>query len=64
MELSGRGFNPRPAQELCLVPQIYNACRFGVDLSPLPRVMRVHDARMKNRAFREAAPENQPDCDI
>ena len=50
--------------ELCLVPQIYNARRFGIDLSPFPRVMRVHDACMKNRAFREAAPETQPDCDI
>lgn len=50
--------------ELCLVPQIYNAQRFAVDLSPFPRVMKIHDACMKNRAFREAAPENQPDCDI
>ena len=50
--------------EVCLVPQIYNANRFAVDLSPYPQVMRVHDACMKNRAFREAAPENQPDCDI
>ena len=50
--------------EVCLVPQIYNARRFGADLSPYSRVMRIHDACMKNRAFREAAPENQPDCDI
>lgn len=50
--------------EVCLIPQIYNANRFGVDLSPFPQVMRIHDACMKNRAFREAAPEMQPDCDI
>ena len=50
--------------EVCLVPQIYNARRFGVDLSGFSRVMRAHDACMKNRAFREAAPEGQPDCDI
>ena len=50
--------------EVCLVPQIYNANRFGMDLSPFPRVMRIHDVCMKNRAFREAAPESQPDCNI
>lgn len=50
--------------EVCLIPQIYNAKRFGIDLSPYPRTMRIYDACMKNRAFREAAPEHQPDCDL
>lgn len=50
--------------EICLVPQIYNARRYAVDLSPYPRLMRVHDACITNRAFRDAAPENQPDYDI
>ncbi|MGQ0567149.1 MAG: maleylacetoacetate isomerase [Gemmobacter sp.] len=27
--------------DLCLVPQIYNARRIGVDLSPLPRITRI-----------------------
>ena len=48
--------------EVCLVPQIYNANRFGVDLSPFPLLNRVHDACMKNRAFLEASPESQPDA--
>jgi maleylacetoacetate isomerase len=30
--------------DLCLVPQVYNARRTGVDLTPMPRIARIMDA--------------------
>ncbi len=49
--------------DLCLVPQVYNARRFRCDLSPFPTLMAIHDACMELDAFREAAPEAQPDAE-
>ena len=49
--------------DLCLVPQLGNARRFGTDLSPFPRVMAVEAACMELPAFRSAAPEAQPDAE-
>jgi len=45
-----------------LVPQIYNARRFKVPLDEYPRLVAVTDACNELQAFRDAAPENQPDC--
>jgi maleylacetoacetate isomerase len=45
-----------------LVPQVYNARRFGVDLEPLPRVRRAWEACVALDAFQRAAPEAQPDA--
>lgn len=43
--------------EICLIPQIYNAQRFGVDMSAYPRLMELdHNCRALS-AFQEAAPE-------
>ncbi|MBT00483.1 MAG: maleylacetoacetate isomerase [Oceanospirillaceae bacterium] len=47
--------------DCCLVPQVANASRFGCDLSPYTRVMAVYEHCLQNPAFKEAAPENQPD---
>jgi hypothetical protein len=44
------------------VPQIYNARRFGVDLSMFPRLMVVERNLMALPAFEAARPENQPDA--
>ena len=49
--------------DLCLVPQLGNARRFGTDLSPFPRMMAVEAACMELPAFRSAAPEAQPDAE-
>ena len=49
--------------DLCLVPQVYNAQRFRCDLSPFPSIMAIHDACMELDAFRDAAPESQPDAE-
>ena len=54
-------FGVRPGlAEICLVPQVYNARRFDVDLSAFPRLNEM-DARSRELpAFSKAAPENQP----
>ena len=44
-----------------LVPQMYNARRFKVPLDEYPRLVAVADACNEVQAFRDAAPENQPD---
>ncbi len=48
--------------DVCLVPQVYNARRFDCDLSALPRVVAIDAACTALEAFRDAAPENQPDA--
>ena len=45
-----------------LVPQVYNAERFGCDLAPYPRLMRITGLCRSLDAFRRAEPENQPDA--
>ena len=48
--------------DCCLVPQVYNARRFGVDLNPFPTIARIEAACLKLPAFDAARPERQPDC--
>jgi maleylpyruvate isomerase len=48
--------------DLCLVPQMYNARRFGVDLSPYPKLVAVEANLLALPAFEKARPENQPDA--
>jgi len=48
--------------DLCLVPQCYNALRWGVPLDDFPTVRRIHAACNELEAFRAAAPEAQPDA--
>lgn len=49
--------------DVCLVPQVYNAQRFGCDLSAFPTALRINDACLEVAAFRDALPENQPDAE-
>lgn len=43
--------------DLCLVPQVYNARRWGVDMDALPKISRI-DAHLTGLpAFRRAAPQ-------
>lgn len=49
--------------DLFLVPQLYNARRQGMDLSPYPTVVRIDAACLELSAFAGAAPERQPDAD-
>jgi maleylacetoacetate isomerase len=48
--------------DISLVPQVYNAQRWSVDMSPFPTVQRVAAECMKLPAFERARPENQPDA--
>ncbi len=47
--------------DCCLVPQIFNAQRFGCDLTGLPRTMAAFDACMQLAAFQKAQPSSCPD---
>jgi maleylpyruvate isomerase len=49
--------------DCCLVPQLGNARRFGVDLVPMPRLLAAEAACLTLRAFQDAAPERQPDAE-
>ena len=48
--------------DCCLVPQVFNAQRFGVDLAPYPEIRRVAANCMKLPEFEAARPEKQPDA--
>lgn len=56
-----RGEEPSLADTF-LIPQIYNANRFEVDLGPYPRIRRIEEACNAIEAFAAAAPERQPDA--
>ncbi|WP_139683644.1 maleylacetoacetate isomerase [Vibrio tasmaniensis] len=47
--------------DVCIVPQVYNALRFGVDMSPYPLINSIVEACNQLPAFIEAMPENQVD---
>jgi maleylacetoacetate isomerase len=49
--------------DVCLVPQMYNARRFGCDLTPFPSIVRVTEALRALPEFARAAPELQPDAE-
>jgi len=48
--------------DICLVPQVYNAVRWSVDMSPFPIIRRINDSCMRLEEFERAKPENQPDA--
>ncbi|KRG50907.1 maleylacetoacetate isomerase [Stenotrophomonas beteli] len=48
--------------DLCLLPQLYNAHRFGLDLAPFPTLRRIEAACQALDAFDRARPEKQPDA--
>lgn len=49
--------------DICLVPQIYSAKRFGADLSAMPRLMEIFAACEALPAFADARPAVQPDAE-
>jgi maleylpyruvate isomerase len=50
------------AADCYLVPQVYNAKRFGVDLTQLPRLAKVAEGLQAHPAVVKAMPEAQPDA--
>ena len=49
--------------DICLVPQLINARRFGCDLSRFPTLGSIESNCMAIPAFANAAPEKQPDAE-
>ncbi len=49
--------------DCCLVPQVFGAQRFGVDLAPYPTIMRIFAACAELPAFQQAHPSQQPDAE-
>lgn len=48
--------------DCCLVPQVYNARRFGLDMERYPTIHRIHARCLALPEFANALPENQPDA--
>lgn len=48
--------------EICLVPQVYNAHRFNVNLDAYPHLVAIDEACGSLEPFQKAAPGNQPDA--
>ncbi len=49
--------------DICLVPQIANAARVKLDMTPYPTIGRIHAECQKLPAFQKALPQNQPDAE-
>ena len=46
--------------DICLVPQVFNARRFAVDMNSFPRILAIEAACKELPAFQTAAPETPP----
>lgn len=49
--------------DICLVPQLYNAHRWGCDLTPFARLIEIEARCLDLAAFDAARPELQPDAE-
>ena len=57
-------FGDKPTlADICLVPQLGNARRFGVDVAAYPRLLQAEAACKALPAFADAAPEKQGDAE-
>jgi maleylacetoacetate isomerase/maleylpyruvate isomerase len=50
--------------DICIVAQVYNARRWGLDLSPFSKIERIESACLDLPAFVEAHPDKQPDAKV
>lgn len=48
--------------DICLIPQLFNARRVELDLSPFPKLVRIEKNAYTLAAFNDAHPNNQPDA--
>ncbi len=62
---SGRfSFGDSPTlADCCLIPQLFSAERFNVDLGDFPSLLRISRACSEMEAFRAAHPARQPDTE-
>ena len=56
--------NNASVADIFLVAQVYNANRFNVPLDDYPLIVKINDHCLTQKAFIEAMPENQVDCDL
>jgi maleylpyruvate isomerase len=49
--------------DCCLVPQVFAAQRFGVDMAPYPTIARIYAACSELPAFHQAHPSQQADAE-
>lgn len=49
--------------DICVVPQLGNARRYGCDVSRYPHILRIEKNCMALAPFADAAPEKQPDAE-
>lgn len=49
--------------DMCLVPQVFNAARFKVEMKRYPTIQRIFETCMKHPAFDAAQPSKQPDAE-
>ncbi|HEY2068210.1 MAG TPA: maleylacetoacetate isomerase [Rhizomicrobium sp.] len=49
--------------DICLIPQMANARRVNLDLTPYPALTRVEATALAHPAFDAALPKNQPDAE-
>lgn len=54
--------NTPTVADCCLIPQIYNARRFGVNMAAYPTLARIEASCLALPAFDAARPESQPDA--
>ncbi|CAJ1073622.1 maleylacetoacetate isomerase isoform X2 [Xyrichtys novacula] len=47
--------------DICLVPQVYNAERFKVNMDQYPTIKRLNQTLLEIEAFKVSHPSNQPD---
>lgn len=63
-DAQGWSFGASPTLADCyLIPQLYSARRFDVDLTPWPRLLAVEQVAETHSAFIAAHPDKQPDAD-
>ncbi|MGF6504982.1 maleylacetoacetate isomerase [Paraburkholderia sp. 32] len=67
-ELAGEGdgfcYGDTPTMaDCCLVPQLYNARRFGVDVARFPAIQAIDERCQWIEAFQAAHPDRQPDSE-
>lgn len=49
--------------DICLIPQLANARRVNLDLTPYPTLLRIEETALQNPAFKAAQPSEQPDAE-
>ena len=49
--------------DICLIPQLGKARRYGVDVTQFPRLLRAESAALALPAFTDTAPARQPDAE-